>query len=233
MTVQSTRSVAEIAKRCAEEMVHYQNRQPSNPQPCYELFHYALVRKDQEAWAAIYSQYYGLVRSRLKNAPGNPDALVNQVFERFWRAISPQDFSNFPALGNLLSYLTRCAWTVGIDAIRRESKKRKRELVQGEMDRVLAAHRLSPSGEWVLDQIAAQQAYGHVLQNVRSPKEQLVLCATIEWNLKPREIARRWPKHFADAREVCRIKERIYRRLRRDKELKGLLGICERDGGEN
>ena len=63
--------VAELTRRCAEEMARYKRRQRSDPRYCYELFRCALAEGDEEAWAAIYSQYHGLVRCWLGNAPGD------------------------------------------------------------------------------------------------------------------------------------------------------------------
>jgi hypothetical protein len=79
---ESTTPVAELARRCAEEMVCYRRGRPYDPRHCYELFRRALVGRDEEAWAALYSQYQRLMRRWVAHAPGDPDGLVNQAFER-------------------------------------------------------------------------------------------------------------------------------------------------------
>jgi hypothetical protein len=125
--------VAELARRCAEEMMHYRRGQCSDPRYCYELFRCALVEQDEEAWAAVYSQYHRLVCRWLGDAPGDPDGLVNETFERLWRAIPPDRFGDFSTLGGILEYLKRCARCVAVDARRREERKQAEEAALARM----------------------------------------------------------------------------------------------------
>ena len=43
---------------------------------------------------------------------------VNLVFERFWVAIGPDRFAEFPSVAALLKYLKMCVHTVLIDEVR-------------------------------------------------------------------------------------------------------------------
>jgi DNA-directed RNA polymerase specialized sigma24 family protein len=216
--------VAELARRCAEEMARYRRGQCSDPHYCYELFRCALVERDEEAWAAVYSQYHRLVCRWLGDAPGDLDGLVNETFERLWRAIPPDHFAEFPTLGRILEYLKRCAQCTAIDARRREERTQAEEAALARMQLVGTEGKRSPS-EQALDAIAGEQLIKCATERLHGPGEQLVFRASFEWNLRPGTIAERWSDIFASAREVSRIKERILRRLRRDEGLRALLGV--------
>ena len=216
--------VAELARRCAEEMARYRRGQCSDPRYCYELFRCALVEQDEEAWAAVYSQYHRLVCRWVGDVPGDPDGLVNETFERLWRAIPPDRFGDFSTLGGILEYLKRCAQCTAIDARRREERQQAEEAALARMQVWGAGGKPSPS-EQALDAIVSEQLIERARERLHGLGEQLVFRASFEWNLRPGTIAERWPDTFASAREVSRIKERILRRLRRDEGLRALLGM--------
>jgi len=222
--------VAELARRCAEEMARYRCRQQYDPSPCYELFRYALVLQDEEAWAALYSQYSRLVRRWLGSVPGDPDALVNRVFERFWRALPSERFSDFRILDDILRYLKRCAQSVAIDARRQEERERVERAAFALMEKATIEE---VSVERILDQITGDQLYEYAMGCLNNSQERLAFHASFEWNMSPRMIAERWPSIFASGQEVSKVKERILRRLRRDEGLLALLGINGRDGVKN
>jgi DNA-directed RNA polymerase specialized sigma24 family protein len=226
-------SVAQLAQRCAEEMARYRRRERHDPRRCYELFRRALVQRNEEAWTAIYDQYRQLVNHWLGHVPGDPEALVNQVFIRFWSALPPDRFTDFPSLDALLAYLKRCAQGVAIDARRQEERKRARETALLPMQQAAVSSGPSPSAEQVLDELASEQLYEYVTQRLNGAQESLVFRASFEWGLQPAQIADRWADVFTCVREVSRVKERILRRLRRDKRLAVLLGMECVDGVES
>jgi DNA-directed RNA polymerase specialized sigma24 family protein len=160
----------------------------------------------------------------LGDAPGDPDGLVNETFERLWRAIPPDRFAEFPTLGGILEYLKRCARCVAVDARRREERKRAEEAALARLQALGAGGKPSPS-EQALDAIVGEQLIERARERLHGLGEQLVFRASFEWDLQPGTIAERWPGVFASAREVSRIKERILRRLRRDRGLRTLLGM--------
>jgi DNA-directed RNA polymerase specialized sigma24 family protein len=216
--------VAELARCCAEEMARYRRGQCSDPRYCYELFRCALVEQDEEAWAAVYSQYHRLVCRWLGDAPGDPDGLVNETFERLWRAIPPDRFGDFSTLGGILEYLKRCARCVAVDARRREERKQAEEAALARMQ-VWGGGKKPSLSEQALDAIVGEQLIEYARERLHGLGEKLAFHASFEWNLRPGAIAERWPDIFASAREVSRIKERILRRLRRDEGLRALLGM--------
>jgi RNA polymerase sigma factor (sigma-70 family) len=223
-------SVAQLAQRCAEETARYQRREHHDPRCCYELFRRALVQQDEEAWVAIYDQYRRLVKHWMGHVPGDVDALVNQTFARFWRALPPDRFKDFPSLDAILAYLRRCAQGMAIDARRREERRLARDVALSQMQQAAAAgETISPTTQ-VLDEIVGEQLYGYVAERLNGKQESVAFRASFEWGLRPAEIAERWADIFSCAREVSRVKERILRRLRRDEELIELLEMRDGDG---
>jgi DNA-directed RNA polymerase specialized sigma24 family protein len=226
-------SVAQLAQHCAEEMARYQRRERHDPRCCYELFRCALVQRDEEAWTAIYDQYHRLVNHWLGHVPCDVDALVNQVFTRFWRALSPDRFNDFPSLEAILAYLKRCAQGVAIDARRREERRRAREVALFQAQQATAAGETISSTAQVLNEIICEQLYEYVAERLNGRRENIAFRASFVWGLGPAEIAERWADVFSCAREVSRVKERILRRLRRDEGLVELLGMRNVDGLES
>jgi DNA-directed RNA polymerase specialized sigma24 family protein len=227
VNTKDTLDVPELAQRCAEEMARYQRRQDHDPRFCYELFRHALVQQSEEAWAAIYDQYHRLVKRWLGRASSDKDVLTNQVFARFWKAVTPDRFDAFPSLGAILAYLKRCTQSVAIDANRKKERKRAAEAALLQARQTTGE---SSSMDRVLDEIVSERLYAHATKSLNGTQESLAFRASYEWGLKPAEIARRWTAVFADAREVSRVKERILRRLRRDQELFEQLGMTRGDG---
>jgi DNA-directed RNA polymerase specialized sigma24 family protein len=233
MESQSTVPVAELARRCAEEMMYYQRRDDYDPTYCYELFRCALVDRDEEAWTALYTQYYRLVCRWLGNASGDVDALANEAFHRFWRALPPNRFAGFSTLDQLLAYLKRSAQSTSVDARRSEQRRQARAAAVRRLQESKAAESQISLARRVLDEIASAELYEYVTSSLNTSQERLVFRASVEWDLKPRVIAERWPDLFRDPAEVSTVKERIFRRLQRDGKLRILLGISDEDGGKN
>jgi hypothetical protein len=70
-----------------------------------------------------------------------------------------------------------------------------------------------------------QKFWGIVLGRLHDEKERLVIDESFVLGLKPREIYDKYPQKFTDVDEVYKIKQNILARLRRDPELKKLLGF--------
>jgi DNA-directed RNA polymerase specialized sigma24 family protein len=227
---EDTVNVSELAQRCAREMARYQRRERHDPRCCYELFRHALAHRNEEAWTAIYAQYCRLVSHWLGHAADDPGVLVNQVFERFWRALSPDRFAKFPSLDALLAYLKRCAQCVAIDNARQQEQKRAKEAALLQIETL---RKPETSSDSVLDVIASEQLFEHAAKCLNDSRESLAFRASFEWGLRPSEIADRWANVFASAQEVSRVKERVLRRLRRDEELIEMFGITASDGVES
>ncbi len=67
-----------------------------------------------------------------------------------------------------------------------------------------------------MNQVFSQERRDYLCRRLRDEDERLVFRLSYDLGLKPGEIARQYPRRFAGARAVSRIKERIVRRLAED-----------------
>ncbi|MBN1873650.1 MAG: sigma-70 family RNA polymerase sigma factor [Anaerolineae bacterium] len=213
-----------LARQCAAQMQLYRKQRDYDAVPCYELFRRACQEQQETAWHAIYVQYMDLVHYWLGKMVYEDEGLINQVFSRFWHAVSAERFANFPNLGSCLAFLKRCAQTTAIDAVRSREREQVYATARVGIASILRDAYSSDMGE-VLDHIAAEALYVSAQAHLEGIQEKLVFCACFEWAMPPRQIAARWPEHFTDAHEVSRVKERILRRLRRDEQVRALAGF--------
>src|SRR6187551_3270017 len=88
----------------------------------YELFRRAIVERDDQAWAAIYTHYRLLMISWARHASARTSAvgqyedIADRALARAWSALSAGQFTQFPSLAALLGYLRACVGAAVIDA---------------------------------------------------------------------------------------------------------------------
>ena len=116
--------IGELARRCREETLRFLRGEPREDAFCFEIFQRAVVKRDDDAWEAIVTQYRGIVlayvgqhtAAALVREPD--DYWVNRAFQRFWSAVGPDRFGSFPDLPALLKYLKLCVHSVLLDEVR-------------------------------------------------------------------------------------------------------------------
>ncbi len=219
MGVWSDLSIADLARLCGR----HQSREVSRVYAighCYELFRRAVVERDDAAWQAVISIYRRLVLYWL--GPHADEDTLQEVFLRFWqlhRHRSPPFTTRFPNIGAVMGYLKQCAIAVRIEAGRAQERERRL------WERVRRAA--------VLEAVVIIEAYETpqddrpnireaILSRVQSERERVVFEGTYHHGLAPREIQARWPDLFPTKQDVYRVKEKLLKRLRRDKELRKL-----------
>lgn len=74
-----------------------------------------------------------------------------------------------------------------------------------------------------LDRAQRRELADYIHGLIPDEREWLALRLSFEFDLLPKQIARAYPHHFADAAEVSRIKERVTKRLRNDLRLRAYL----------
>jgi len=207
--------VDELAARCRQESA--KSAQHRDPRPCFELFRHAIVNGSQAAWAAIYIQYHRLVRHWLADVE-DADSLVQETFTRFSQAVTAARFTagEFPTLEKLLAFMRRVAINLRINEARRAARERRAS------DLLFPQEQGSGSSDH-LGRTIRQELADYVRGLLKDEQERLVLDLTYEFELPPREIARRYPQHFKDVVEVHQVKERLKKRLRRDPRLRQYL----------
>src|ERR1700687_1812393 len=117
-------SLVELGRRCREETLRFLRGEPRDDAFCFEVFERAVVRGEDDAWATIVAQYRGIVlayvgqHSAAAMIREPDDYWVNRAFQRFWSAVGPERFDQFPDLAALLKYLKLCVHSVLMDEMR-------------------------------------------------------------------------------------------------------------------
>jgi hypothetical protein len=227
-------TVHDLAYRCAEETREFLQRKTFESLYCFELFRRAICDRDNDAWSTICEQYRPImadwwVKPRLKLTSGDGDAemVVNKIiyrtYQKFWNALDAQKFRNFQNLKSLLAYLKMCVNSVIVDE-GRSARPRSRDLDLEEWRNIIKDPGPAPE-QMVIGYERRQKFWGIVLGRLHDEKERLVIDESFVLGLKPREIYNKYPQKFTDVDEVYKIKQNILARLRRDPELKKLLGF--------
>lgn len=223
-----TLTLTGIAHRCAQETELFFQRKSYDPRYCFELFRRAITGRNQRAWELVYTQYRSLVAGWVERHSAFPSSgeetqyFVNRAFEKMWVAVTPDRFGRFPDLKSLLRYLQMCVHSVVLDQVRvAEQAEVGAEAdiasVEGE------AEGATPEDQ-ALARVQGQELWAHISERLHNEKERRVICGCFVLGLKPKEIYAEGKDNFRDVREVYRIKENVLARLRRDAELKKLLG---------
>jgi DNA-directed RNA polymerase specialized sigma24 family protein len=209
-------SVAALARACQQETSRFLAGQPSCPWYGYELFRRAVCLGDDAAWHALVRQYRGTVRvwakrsSALAAAGGEADDWVDLAFARFWGAVRPERFPQFPDLASLLRYLQLCLHSLLADAARARATA-ARPLDAGGA----AGPELPDVGSAVVAALAARELWEIVMGEVEDETERLLVRLSFVENLKPRQVQARYPDRFPCVGDVYRIKRNLLDRLRR------------------
>lgn len=217
-------SVGELAHRCAEETHRFVRGEPRDDVFCFEIFARAVVQRDDQAWAAIMAQYRGIILAYVgQHASASllrepDDYWVNRAFARFWSAVGPERFSQFPDLPALLKYLKLCVHSVLMDELR------ARRSPPTSLDEIPESTPAASSDEHsVMGRLASEQLWEAILDELQNEAERMVVHLSFARGLKPGEIYDRHPGLYADVSDVYRIKRNVVERLRRSPQIRAFL----------
>ena len=217
-----------IAHRCGHETQRFFQRERHDPRFCFELFRRAVVDRNPDAWALVYSQYQPLVAGWVERHSSFPSSgeevqyFVNRAFEKMWAAVPPEKFRRFPNLKSLLRYLQMCTHSAILD----HTRKREAPVVDVEVEG-------NPWGDGpvgiatqrdeAMDGLDREDLWRQVNARLKDDRERAVVHACFVLALKPREVYARWEDLFRDVKDVYRVKENVLARLGRDAELQRIL----------
>lgn len=213
---QNRLSTAELADLCREESQRYRRGRSNEQGDCFELFRLAIVERNQDAWAAIYGQYWRLVAKWVNHPLLEIDEGVNITFAKFWQSVDAKKFtSKFFTIGKVMAYLQVCAWSVKKDMMRASQKQQR----LGSLEEAKTESEETMT-DTVIKNDEMERLFGYIEQRLKNKQERLVVYFSFQMGLKPREIATNYAEEFADVKEVRRIKERVVLRLRHDPQLR-------------
>lgn len=213
-------TIDDLIDKCRNETQRYLRTGQSNETFCFELFHRALVERDEAAWHAVYSVFQGHVRSWIHKHGGaylddDPEDFVNEAFARLWQyGGRPETARQLDSLGKCLRYLELCAVSAIQDFQRRRAKDALSKATSFEDMQVADDSTNSPK-----DQVERDDAWAvlrHALEEtLQDDRERLVVEESWIYDRAPRQIQARYPQLFATVAHVSQIKRNILKRLQR------------------
>jgi hypothetical protein len=218
-------AVAELARRCREETLRFLRSEERDDAFCFEVFERAIVRRDDDAWAAIVAQYRGIILAYVGQHTvaailREPDDFwVNRAFQRFWSAVSADRFAQFPDLPALIKYLKLCVHSVLLD----EARARRAATLTSLDDMPDTAAAPASAERTVIGQLAGEQLWQTILRELQDEAEQVVAYLSFARDLKPAEIFGRHQNLYESVADVYRIKRNVVERLRRSPEIRAFL----------
>lgn len=219
-------SMNDLALRCEQETNRYFKRLAFDSGFCFELFRRAIQDGSKTAWDFICTQYQALVTGWVIQhhsfAATHEDAefFVNGAFGKISGTITAEKFGSFSDLGYLLRYLKMCVHSVIMDYTRTVDYTSLYN-----WDEATDEKDEDPSPEeQAIDHSDRQRLWQFIRDRLHDEKERLIVHGSFVLDLKPQEIYDHFPATFEDVDEVYRIKQNVIARLRRDAELRKLLG---------
>ena len=218
----------ELALACASQETLYRGagEEASDPRFCYELFRRAVVHKDQAAWSLIYQQYEAQVAHWIRQNPvfrpaeQRAEDFVNEVFTKFWHAVSPEEFAQkLKTLGSVLFYLKKCVASVLFSHQRTLKRECLREAAAVEMS-------VSVVECSVEEQLSAKFSEAQLWELIASLlKDERERAAMENYILekKASQIQTHYSHLFTNVKAVYRTKENLLKRFRRNPQLQSYL----------
>jgi len=216
----SQTSTASVAQACTEQ-TRGMRVLGTQADPCFELFKRAFCcPADQDAWNAILFKYERLIKTWLGG--WESEDAVQDVFLRFWRAQQGAEGafgSRFPNIRTVMGYLQRCAFAERFE----RSRAHKREQL------LLERLQADPRADEILGALPGPDSAEAGLRDLLRAKlktdfERIVFELSYEYGLAPRDIYAMHTDLFSSAQAVCRVKENLLKRLRRDAEIREWMG---------
>lgn len=220
--------IQDIIQQCGQESRRFQAGLSHDEHACLELFRLAVVENNQTAWTAIHTQYQPLLQSwvrkhpHIHQFPEMADIFVNAAFRKFWKALSPERFSQFHNVGALLQYLRACLFSEVTDELRQRQRKAYEISAWDETDE-LVEHRPSPETV-VINQTMVAALEWILRQLVQNEAEEIVMTLSWFYGLPPRDIQAKYPHIFKTTQQVYQMKRNLINRLRRDPDFNKLFG---------
>ncbi|MBZ0283661.1 MAG: hypothetical protein K8L97_23190 [Anaerolineae bacterium] len=208
----------ELSRRCAEETKNFLRHVPHDTEYCYELFRRALAEKDSEALDQIYLNYLPQMRRWVSNHSRFPisgeidEYFAHHAFQQFFFALLGEKFNNFPNLSSVLAYLKSCVHTTVTQYVR---DNRIPPLLLDDMDiPVISDLNADIEAEWL---------WKHICNLLIDANDQLLAQCVFVLEMRPREVAKQYPRIWVDAHQVSVRLHQIRRTLAKDPRLRNRL----------
>lgn len=215
-------AVDELAARCAEETHKFTRQLPNDTRFCFELLRRALLDGAADAFTRVYQIYEPQVRrwvyghSRFDQTDESADYFVSQALSSFYFALRGPKFHQFSLLSQVLAYLKLCVHTAIAQYIRDHQRFTTVPL---------EAAGTVEQGQDVSSSTDASALWRAVCDTLTDENDRLLAHSVFVLELKPAEIAARYPAAWTTAREVSLALYRIRRTLRTSSAVNQCVGV--------
>lgn len=219
-----TMDLQELYERCAEDTALYRSQRQAQTEHCFELMRQALMEDDSSAFTYLYRVYAPQVRRWVFRHPAYASTdepaeyFVSNAFTKFYFASRHENFDKFANVASALAYLKACVHSSILQYVR------QRPPATVPLENVPA-----PAKTMSLDR-ELQRATIWERINALLPDEtdRRLAHLTFSQGLKPAAIVEANLTEFSNARSVSVALQRIRRRLRKDPQLRALIGASAR-----
>ena len=229
-----------IVKEAQVETRAFLNHQSIGNTATYELFRRAFVLRDEEAWTGLYFLYRSFLRKNIQStwqvaydqgqvthflSEEDLDEILNIVYAKFARNITPEKFATFVGVGALINYLKLCMHSVMVDTYR-ASKRQWRDI---SLDLLLTQEEdeeVHFPDELITDPLATfdpdQDLLAALIAVAKTQQEKGIIYRLLE-GLSPRELVETYPTLFPTAHVVYNAQHNYRDRGARDHRVAELL----------
>jgi hypothetical protein len=196
-----------LADRCMSEINNYRRGEASSDQYCLEIFRRAMQEQDDEAWTVLVERFQEFLLATFRRHPmseaathlDNPENYVARAFERFWTAAMHTQQVTFTSLGGALRFLRLCLNSVILDTLRPYARRNEVPLPVPNF-----------AGEPAVgDQEEGSELWKVICDILSDERERRLAFLLYYRNLRPRDIARLFPREFPDVNEIYRLRRNI------------------------
>lgn len=213
----------DLAARCAQETQRFMRQQSNDTRFCFELLRRALFEGAADAFTRVYQVYEPQVRrwvynhSRFEQTDENAEYFVSQAMASFYFALRGPKFQQFTLLSQVLAYLKLCVHT----AIAQHLRDRQRITTTS----LAAAVTVEQAQDDLSADIDSASLWLMICRILLDESDRLLAHSVFVLELKPAEIAARYPAIWATPREVSLALYRIRHALRASSELSQWAGF--------
>lgn len=218
----------DLVQRCKEETIHYFGHQEHDTKYCFELFARAILKRNEAAWTAIIEQYKSSVIRWINHClDKHPDFpftnedqqdFIAEAFARFWKYFTAEKLNKSHSLPAVLSYLQTCVNGAILDAWRKTRRHSfDQELDLGDENQDTDRPKEEPTPE---ELIQIEEFWKLIQAKVKDGREYVVMYASYNLALSPREILVEYPELFHEIKEIYQYKANAQARIEADPEIR-------------
>lgn len=206
-------SLAELQSRCWSEIEKFNRKEANDEEYCLEIFHRALVLRNERAWDMLTRRFTGTILGWLRRHPYRETAYrlhseadyVALTIERLWMVTVRNQSLEFQTLAGALKFMRASLNCVVIDMLRGQTKEAA--IPEAGFDEPVAPEPDDGNEFWEI-----------IKSMLPNEREQRLAYLLFHCNLKPRQVVQFCPREFSDVREIFRMKRNILDRLQRNKD---------------